>query len=442
VSDDLLKIALSGDAVIMRPNATDDKARHGFVELVQSADVAFTQLDILLNDFRGPPAPGIGIHISASPQSGQELLSVGFNLFSAAGNHVLDYGVEGLRRHVEALRELSMSFAGVGETAAEAAEPAFVEVAGGRVALVAAASSLGAGWPAADPSSGIEGRPGVNALRFHTRYLLEPETFAQVRRVARVLGAEERERYELQMGYVPALANAETELRLLDGVVERASERRIVTEPQQDDLERITTAIREARGNADVVIVALHTHEYDDNDERPAQFARTFAHACVDAGAHVVAMSGAHVLRGIELYRGSPIFYGLGNVWFEYELLERLPRDALDYYGLPADATPEQFADNAMLGFQRDARFWESLLPLCSFAGGELESLALHPITLGFGRPRGRRGQPELAAADGARRILSRLATLSRPFGTHLDETDHGTRVRLDEQRDGKRRRP
>jgi poly-gamma-glutamate capsule biosynthesis protein CapA/YwtB (metallophosphatase superfamily) len=426
----------------MRPYAADDSARHGFVELVRSADVAFTQLDILLNDFRGPPAPGIGIHISTSPRSGQNLLSIGFNLFSTAGNHVLDFGVEGLRRHLEALRELGMSFAGVGETAADAAEPAVLELARGRVALVAAAFSLGAGWPSADPSPGIEGRPGVNALRFHTRYLVDPETFAQVRRVARVLGAEERERYELQMGYVPALANAETELRLLDGVVERASERRIATEPRQEDLVRITAAIREARAKADVVIVGLHTHEYADNDEQPAQFARTFAHACVDAGAHMVAMSGAHVLRGIELYRGSPVFYGLGNVWFEYELLERLPRDSLEYYGLPADATPGQFADNAMLGFQRDARFWETVLPLCSFAGGELRDLTLHPVTLGFGRPRGRRGQPELAAPDDARRILSRLDTLSRPFGTHIDQIDHGARVRLDQQRDGIRRKP
>jgi poly-gamma-glutamate capsule biosynthesis protein CapA/YwtB (metallophosphatase superfamily) len=142
----------------MRPYAADDSARHGFVELVRSADVAFTQLDILLNDFRGPPAPGIGIHISTSPRSGQNLLSIGFNLFSTAGNHVLDFGVEGLRRHLEALRELGMSFAGVGETAADAAEPAVLELARGRVALVAAASSLGAGWPSADPSPGIEGR--------------------------------------------------------------------------------------------------------------------------------------------------------------------------------------------------------------------------------------------------------------------------------------------
>jgi poly-gamma-glutamate capsule biosynthesis protein CapA/YwtB (metallophosphatase superfamily) len=407
-----VRIVLSGDAVIMQPYAVDTNSRRGFVDLVRSADVAFTQLDILLNEFRGPPAPGIGIHISTSPETGLELLSVGFNLFSAAGNHVLDYGVEGLRRHVEVLRELGMTFAGIGETAAQAAEPTFVDADGGRVGLVAAAASLGAGWPAADPSPGIDSRPGVNALRFHTRHLVDPDTFAEVRRVARLLGAEAGEQYELQMGYVPPLADAETQLRLLDGVVEQSSETRTETEPHEDDQRRIRAAIREARGRADVVIVGLHTHEWAGSDEQPAQFASTFAHACIDAGADVV----------------RPIFYGLGNVWFEYELLERLPRDSLEYYGLAAGSTPEHFADNAMLGFQRDPRFWETVLPLCSIGDGELRELTLHPVMLGFGRPRGRRGQPELAADADARRILARLDHLSRPFGTRIEQVDAGGR--------------
>jgi poly-gamma-glutamate capsule biosynthesis protein CapA/YwtB (metallophosphatase superfamily) len=62
---------------------------------------------------------------------------------SAADNHALDYGVEGLRRHLDALREMGTTLAGVGGTAAEAAEPAFVTANGTRVALSAAASSLG-----------------------------------------------------------------------------------------------------------------------------------------------------------------------------------------------------------------------------------------------------------------------------------------------------------
>jgi hypothetical protein len=33
----------------------------------------------------------------------------------------------------------------------------------------------------------------------------------------------------------------------------------------------------------------------------------------VDAGAHVVIGHHAHILRGIEIYKGRPVFHGLGN---------------------------------------------------------------------------------------------------------------------------------
>ena len=373
-----MTVAFGGDALITKPYAIDDAGRRGFVDLVRRAEVAFTHLEILLNEFQGPPPPGIGIHLSTS-QSGRELLAAGFNLFSAAGNHALDYGIEGLRAHLNLLRELGMAVAGIGETAAEAAEPASVETGGARVALIAAASSLGAGWPASDSGPGIEARPGVNALRFHTRYLLEPETFAQLQRVAHAVGAVERERYEVEMGYLRPLAAPNRQLRLFDAVFERADENRVETTPNSEDLDRITTVIREARVQDDIVIASLRTHEWENQNEEPAQFAGTFARAAVDAGAHAVAMSGAHVLRGIEVYQDAPIFYGLGNLWFEYELLEPLPRDSLEQYQLPADATPEQFADEAMLGFQRDLRIWESVLPHCSFKNGRLCELTLRP---------------------------------------------------------------
>ncbi len=231
------------------------------------------------------------------------------------------------------------------------------------------------------------------------------------------------------MGYLRPLAAPNRQLRLFDAVFEHADENRVETTPNSEDLDRITTIIREARVQADIVIASLHTHEWETRDEEPAGFARAFARAAADAGAHAVAMSGAHVLRGIEVYQGVPIFYGLGNLWFEYELLERLPRESFKQYELASDAMPEQFADRAMLGFQRDPRIWESVLPHCSFKNSRLCELTLHPVTLGFGRPRGRRGQPSLAPKEDARRILQRLDDLSRPFATRVREVDAVGRV-------------
>ncbi|WP_255615223.1 CapA family protein [Polymorphobacter sp. PAMC 29334] len=74
----------------------------------------------------------------------------------------------------------------------------------------------------------------------------------------------------------------------------------------------MSSHIAAAKAEADFVVVALHkgiTH-------RPAELApyeRPIAHAAIDAGADVVVGHHAHITRGIEFYRGKPIFHGLGN---------------------------------------------------------------------------------------------------------------------------------
>jgi len=44
-----------------------------------------------------------------------------------------------------------------------------------------------------------------------------------------------------------------------------------------------------------------------------AMYERPVARAAIDAGADVVFGHHAHIMRGIETYRGRPIFHGLGN---------------------------------------------------------------------------------------------------------------------------------
>jgi len=42
-------------------------------------------------------------------------------------------------------------------------------------------------------------------------------------------------------------------------------------------------------------------------------YERSIAKAAIDAGADVVIGHHAHILRGIEIYHGKPIYHGLGN---------------------------------------------------------------------------------------------------------------------------------
>jgi poly-gamma-glutamate synthesis protein (capsule biosynthesis protein) len=419
-----LSLLLTGDALITRPYVVDSPGRQRFVDLVRSVDVAMTNVESPFNAFVGPPAHGIGIHLSTTADRAADLQRIGFNLFAAANNHALDYGIEGLRRHIEVMRHLGMPFAGVGDDATTATRAAAVATSAGRVALVACASSLGAGWPAADATSGVQARPGINALGFTTTYEVDPARLASLHDVADVLGLAAHSRYELEMGYVLAPSTNDRSVRLFGQLVTEAAAPRVASVPNPVDVARITEAVAAARRVADVVIVYLHTQEHEAAVDVPAGFVGVFARACIDAGADVVTASGPHVMRGVEMYEGRPILHGLGNLWFQYDQLERLPSDSLTSYGLPATASVDDFARTAMLGFRRDPRYWRSAVASLTLNDGRLSELTLHPVSSGYGRDGERRGAPEAASTEDALAVLNEVAHLSARLGTDLQIED------------------
>jgi poly-gamma-glutamate synthesis protein (capsule biosynthesis protein) len=75
-----------------------------------------------------------------------------------------------------------------------------------------------------------------------------------------------------------------------------------------------TDDIRRARGNADYVIVSFHWGQERATKPSPNQIET--AHRAVDAGADIIIGHHPHVLQAIEIYRGKPIFYSLGNFSF------------------------------------------------------------------------------------------------------------------------------
>lgn len=80
-------------------------------------------------------------------------------------------------------------------------------------------------------------------------------------------------------------------------------------------------AIRKARGNADIVLVAAH---WGANwEEKPGDAQRALGHFIIDNGAHAVLGSSAHVLQGIEIYKGRPILHDAGDFLFDSKLGDR-----------------------------------------------------------------------------------------------------------------------
>jgi hypothetical protein len=84
----------------------------------------------------------------------------------------------------------------------------------------------------------------------------------------------------------------------------------------RDDLAALCADVAQARREADLVIVSLHWGIHF-VPAVIADYQREVAHAAIDAGAELILGHHAHILKGVELYRGKAIFYSLGNLLFD-----------------------------------------------------------------------------------------------------------------------------
>lgn len=412
--DSRFRFALVGDSIINRRISIYDEP--GYLEIferIRSADAAFTNFETLVNDFEYPGAPVSGGTYMASPAWVlDELKWAGFRLFGIANNHSFDFGTEGLLNNIRQFRQAGMVYAGAGENLARARAPGYLDTKKGRVALIACASTFSILSPAGPQRPDMPGRPGLNPLRFTTTYTVDPATYAALRSFGGSGGGATS---------APVPRN---ELHFLGAIFRSGDKPGVMTEPNAKDLEEITAQIRDARRQADWVMVSIHAHEgAPKNRELPAAFLVAFAHASIDAGADLFVAHGPHVLRGIEIYKGRPIFYSLANFIFQNETVRFEPQESYDEFHLPLTATPADYYDarsaHDTRGFPADKEYWESVVAEAVFNDKrELEQIVLSPISLGFQESRTQRGRPLPASPELAATIIERVAKLSKPLGT------------------------
>ncbi len=377
-----LSLTLTGQAMIRSDLRTTDPPALARIRSMLAGDVIFTNLEGAVAE------PGQTVHqgrgFLAPPHALDALQAMGFNLLALSDNHAFDLQVTGV---VNTLREADlrqMAHAGTGLTLAAAAAPAYLSTAHGRVALVASASGL---LPAGARAAAAH--PGVNELR-------------------------------VEAGTLPNEASSD----LPDAPANH---------PQADDARRILSSIREARRNADLVIVYQHNHVFGNEAFstlfsegmptrlRPNVWLVKWVHREIDAGADIVVMHGAPLLHGVEIYHGKPIFYDLGNF----------------IYNVPPVLT---YIDEPMA--------WESVIASVEFVHGKLRSVRFRPVILnsiGSGQPDvhseytnnqflDTRGLPQRASGAKGNYILARLARLSRPFGTRIQIQGDTAWLQLDQE--------
>jgi poly-gamma-glutamate capsule biosynthesis protein CapA/YwtB (metallophosphatase superfamily) len=329
--------------------------------------------DVIFTNFEATVIENESTHdgrFLSPPGALDALQALGFNLLALSDNHSFDLKVAGVQNTLREVKSRNIVHAGIGNNSEEATAPGYLKTPKGTIALVAMASGL-----IAEGGSATATRPGVNELRIEA-------------------GGKPNE--------------STSELPAQPG-----------NEPNAEDKQRILQSIRDAHQHADLVVVYEHNHVFlnrpfgalfsEELPERlaPADWLKKWTHDEVDAGADIIVMHGAPLLHGVEIYKGRPIFYDLGNFIF--------------------NVPPTNIQLDEPIN-------WESAVAHVTFQGKNLQSITFQPIVMnkiGQGEPDLRdehtnnlflqtRGLPKLATGDQARYILQRLADASRPFGTKV----------------------
>ncbi len=254
-----MRILLLGDLILDEPDP--DAVLAPSRDLLRAADLVVGQVEVPHSRRGSVQSTDVPARPS-DPANLEALADVGLGVATLAGNHIADAGAEGIDDTIETLTRLGIATTGAGRNIAEARAPALVDAAGRRVGVLS--------YNCVGPRDGWarESKPGSAYVEVLTHYELD----------------------HAGPGGPP----------------------RIFTFATPESTGALREDVAALREQADVVIVALHKG-LGHVRARLAQYEHDVAKAAVDAGADIVVGHHAHILRGVELYRGCPIFHGLGN---------------------------------------------------------------------------------------------------------------------------------
>src|SRR5688572_16933690 len=211
-SGELLIMAV-GDVHVDRPDPPSIFAH--IAPVLRQGDIVVGNLEGLNCD-RGAPIIGkieVGSrHLRSAPDNVRALESAGFNAMVLANNHNMDYGPEGLLQTIEILDQKNIAHTGAGRNLEEAHRPAILERNGTKVALLSYTSI----YPPAGFAAEAD-KAGVATIKVSTSYQ-----------------APENSQY--QPGFPPL----------------------ITTTPDALEEERMIEDVRQAKQQADIVLVAFH----------------------------------------------------------------------------------------------------------------------------------------------------------------------------------------
>lgn len=423
-----MRFTAVGDALIQQRIPEDYK---GFSELkpyIMQGDARFFNLETTLcregecfaSQFSG------GTYLRANPEVLDDLQKFGFNITTFNNNHAMDFSYGGLISTLECLKKSGLIHAGVGLDLDEAGAPRYLKTENGTVALISVNFSFEPSMMAGSKSKIYPGRPGVNGIRIERTVQLTASGIEYIRNLENRINLNAGVKLDRESGYLPPLPEDRAELgelRFAKGDCDRKTEI-----PCAEDIKRVEDAIKAADANADYIIVSMHTHQVDSMHlEYPTEFSVSFAHRCIDLGANAVVGHGPHLLRPIEVYKDSPIFYSLGDFILELYSVSSAPEDFYQKYGLTSESSIYELlkkrSKNFTIGLMEDNRMLESVIPYWETENKKLKALKLLPVSIIGDRNSPYCGLPTVAKDSS---FMKNFAKISEPYGVIIKPDGDG----------------
>lgn len=246
----------------------------------------------------------------ADPALGDALVLGGFDAVGCANNQT--YGADQIVSSLTRLDDLGIKHTGAGLNRSKAREPAIVSKPGIRAGFLQYTSVY---WPN-NHEAGLN-YPGVAVIKGYTSY--QPIV-------------------EYPIGNRPGVPPI------------------IDTWADKHHLEYMQDDIRRLRSEVDIVVSSHHWGFLDE----VFRYQEEIAHAAIDAGADIVIGHGPHQPLAVEVYRGRPVFYGLGNFAFKFRHW-RSTKGAIDAGVTGKDA-------------------WIGILVDVIFSDGKVRKVAFRPV--------------------------------------------------------------
>jgi poly-gamma-glutamate capsule biosynthesis protein CapA/YwtB (metallophosphatase superfamily) len=264
------KLVLTGDVNLM--NVADPRVPFRKIgDELRAADVVFSNLECCLHLPSSQHSMSTEGFFADPAIGGEALALAGIHVVGIANN--VNYGAANIMASIARLDQIGILHTGAGPDLNAARAPAIIARNGVRVGIVQRSSVY---WPTDHEAH--DDSPGIAVIGGHTAYHVPTG--------------------RMHAGMPPANRPGVPPV--------------IITWADADQLEAFRDDIAALRAQVDIVVASCHWGL----GREPLAYMTEIAHAAIEAGADLVIGHGPHYPLPVEIHRGRPICYGLGNLSF------------------------------------------------------------------------------------------------------------------------------